>query len=414
MVIDRKGRGFHCFMNNSKVLILCFVCLISLTLVGCDGKRAKKENTSDSILFSYDGSTYTEEYALYCDNGPRYYYDVESGNAVVFCFEAGCEHKRTARDNDGNVILQGCAAYDYTDAPVFLYRDNLYFFSSNCLYRADRQGNNRKKIVELTTPYEVNESFCFYSNEAFYIAYSLSYEYSFVKKNDGSSEWRAGKQKEKPEAGVLRIPFSGGKEEVIFHSDENYAEKIVGFWPYDGQVVFIVQSMDRPSNNVDLSKDGWQELVEEEQRHTFLELYSYSESTGEVKRIVEPRPGVGIYFYSEVYGVIEKEPGTMELYRYNGERVASTEGNLFFGVISDSGIIGWDYDSREAVLLDESSGKILKRSSFKREDFTLYAVVGKSCYGRLPNSEGNYTRVWIASDDFWNGNRKGIRMFSEY
>lgn len=107
---------------------------------------------NNCVLFSYDGSTYTEEYALYCDNGPRYYYDVESGNVVVFCFEAGCEHKRTARDNDGNVILQGCAAYDYTDAPVFLYRDNLYFFSSNCLYRADRQGNNRKKIVELTTP----------------------------------------------------------------------------------------------------------------------------------------------------------------------------------------------------------------------------------------------------------------------
>lgn len=400
-------------MNNSKVLILCVACLFSLTFAGCDRKEAKQENANNCVLFSYDGSTYTEGYMLYIDNGPRCYYDVKSGNAGVFCFEAGCEHKRSVRDNDGNIIRQGCAAYDYMDAPVFLYGDYLYFFSSNCLYRADRQGNNRKKIVELTTPYEVNESFCFYSNEAFYIAYSLSYEYSFVKKNDGSSEWRAGKQKEKPEAGVLRIPFSGGKEEVIFHSDANYAEKIVGFWPYDGQVVFIVQSMDRPSNYVDLSKDGWQELVEEEQSHTFLELYSYSESTGEVKRIVEPRPGIGIYFYSDVYGVIDKEPGTMELYRYNGEKVASTDGNLFFGVLSDYGIIGWDYDSREAVLLDESSGKILKRSPFKREDFSLSVVVGKSYYGWFTDSEGNYIRAWIEADDFWSGNGKGIRTFSK-
>lgn len=387
-----------------------FLCLLICFISGCN-KNTREEISSNRVIFFRDGGTYSESYALFTNSGPRCYYDVESGNEGPYCFEAGCEHKRSVHNDNDEVIQQGCLAYDYTDYPIFLCGDYLYFFSSRSLYRADRKGNNREKLAELTSPYELNGACCYYTQEAFYIAYTMSYEYSLVENSDGVSGWRVGARREKPESGVLRIPFSGSKEEVIYHSDKQYEMQVVEFWSYDGHVLFMLQSMDRPGNFVDLKEDNWQELVEEERRHTFLEVYDYSVSSGEVKRLVEPRSNIGIYFFSEVYGIAEKEPGSLELFNYNGDRVALTEGTQRFGISSDRGIFGWDNDTGEGVMLDEKNGKIVKRSPFTINDFSISVIVGKSCFGYVYDSEGNYVRAWISTDDFWTGNKSGIRVF---
>lgn len=387
-------------------------CFLIILFVGC-GNEKKDGQSNERVIFYRDGGTYAESYALFTNGGPRCYYDVEHEYAGPYCFDPGCEHKRPVRNDAGEVIRQGCLAYDYTDEPVFLCGDYLYFISSYCLYRADRQGNERKKIVEFTAPYEIYGNNCYYTEEALYIAYSVSYEYSPVESNEGNSGLKVGKQKEKPETGVLRIPFIDGKEEVIFHSDEQYAMQIVEFWSYDGHLIFMVQSMDRPSNYVDYNADNWKELIEDERCHTFLEVYDYCESTGEIKRIVEPRSNIGIYFFSKVFGIIEEEPGHLELFRYSGEKVGITEESLFFGVASDKGIIGWSNDTHEWILLDELSGKVMKRSPITRQEFSLSVVVGESCYGYVLDSEGNYVRAWISFNDLWEGNRKGMKIIKE-
>ena len=297
------------------IILLCF----SMLFCSCRREGKRHEQLSDKLIFFRDCGTYGEMFVVYPGkDGKELFFDVSSKKVRPFCFDPGCEHKKAVRDLTGNGLAFGCPSYDYTEMPVFLSGEYLYFFMSRCLYQADRQGNNRKKLAELTKPYEINSTACYYTDEALYVSYRLPYEYSLI--GDGSKEWVAGALKEKPETGVLRIPFSGGSEEVVFHSDEFYEMQIPELWYYEGKVLFLVLSKDRPTVMWDGNEEDWLEQIKEERKHTFWELYDFTISSGEVKRICGPDYQADPYFFSEVYG-IERESGILDLYRYSGERI---------------------------------------------------------------------------------------------
>ena len=393
-------------------LLLCVILLPILD--ACSRKKTDIDLSNKEEIFFRDGGTYKEEYVLYnSKNGSRYYFDVATGKSGPYCFEPGCNHEKTIYSETGEIIRQGCASYDYVEFPIAVEGQYLYYLASNCLFRADREGNHRELLAELSKPYELNETQVLYTEENVFLAYSLSYDYFFVEDNGGKGKWQAGKRKEKPEVGVLKIPTSGGKEEAVLTIDGQYEAQVVQLWLHDNSIVFMIQTMDRPSKYVDMSTDGWQDLVEEEKSHTYLEVYDYSISSGEAKRIVEPRPDCEIYFFSDVYGIIEKESESMDLFRYDGEMVSTTEGGLRFGIQSDKGVLAWDGDTYEVVSLDEESGSIQRRSPLTWRDFLLNVVVGKSYYGVVLGSQGEYLRAYISEENFWSGDKEKIVVFPD-
>ena len=201
-------------LSLALVVALCVVCLI-----GCGKKKPKEETGEETstpgtgVIFQ-DNGTYTEKYVLTRPEGskqPLHIYDVETGLLSIYCFDPGCEHKPEKRSLDGETVLEkGCPAYDYITYPVYIKENTMYFFHDNCLWSADVTGQNRKEITRIKRP--VYTSNALYTDEALYLTYTTPYEWILHEEN-GTSEWIAGEMKEKQEAGVLRIPYSGEGEQ---------------------------------------------------------------------------------------------------------------------------------------------------------------------------------------------------------
>lgn len=387
----------HC---KKIILMSCIVVLLS----SC-GRKAKLNQSSNEVLFRAGSETYMEDIAFYHPMGqdtPLYYFDVSTKTGGPFCLDPTCEHKKSVWSETGELIEQGCPAYDYSGMAVFLCGDYMYFFSSRCLYRADRQGNNRQIVTELSKPYEMPMA-CFYTDEALYISYSFTYEYYQIKNKDGEAEWRAGELREKPEVGLLRIPYSGEGEEVIYHTDERYEAQVSEIEYRDGNIIFFVSWMDRPSNYVDVINDpDWKEKVDEERKHTFIEAYKYTIASEDLKQLYEPRQYIASYYYSETYGFLD-DYGNLDLYRYDGEKGPEPTIDFWRIYPSTQNIIGWDKEKHEGVMVSEKTGEVIKRSSLTWNDFNLYLAVGESYYGMVDEY-----MAYISAKDFWSGNKDGI------
>ena len=378
-----------------------------MTSCGKEQKPIQQDSSVSSVLFLYGVDTYSEDYVLYSSGSNyRLFFDVETGTVGPYCFDPGCEHQKAVYSQQGELVRQGCPAYDYSELAVFLIEDSLYYYSSGCLYQADRKGNNRKLITRLSKPYE-RPDVCCYTEEALYISYSFSFEYTLEENSSGKPEWRAGKKKEKPEVGVLRIPYAGTGEEVIYHSDEFYEMQIAEIAYYDGKVVFRVLGLDRPSEDFDLLSPDASEFIAEERKHTFSSAYCYKTETGNLKQLWAPRQYFKSYFFEKSYGFMD-EAGVLELYQYEGVQVAETEIALWEVFPSTHGVIGWDKNTLEGVMLSDETGKEMKRSSLTWEDFNLYCVVGDSYYGYVGNK-----KAYVSADDFWAGKKDGIRVFPD-
>lgn len=408
--------------------LIVMICFLYGCLTSC-GKNPKKqtgipseEQSSNGILSDIsapegegvifkDGNTYTEEYVIYTPEGssrPKYIFDIKTGQSIPYCFDTACEHKHEKRSADGNEILEeGCPAYDYTDASVYIFDDSLWFFSEQCLYQADVTGLNRKEVTRLSKPYFCNNTYSYYTDEALYLTYSLPFEL-IEKEGNGKTEWLAGGYREKPEVGVLRIPYSGEGEEVIYSSDEFYQMNAVELWYHDGCISFQILGSDRPPGKVDYSasQEDIMAQIEEEQKHTYVEAFDYVIATGEVKSYAYQKPYRGIYFFRGAYGLIQ-EGNQLELYRYSGEKIAITD-EQFSGVYSDRYIIGYNMENNKGILRNQDDGKVVKTSPFTWEDFLLEVVVGESYYGWKDGQ-----RAYISASDYWNGNMDGIILFQE-
>ena len=408
-----KRSTYQLRLTVRKMLTAVGMLLNSLFLISC-GKQTgnAKEGNNHSVIFKYL-STYTEQYCIDSmhsetyNRGCKYLFDTQTGKAVPFCFDASCEHKPSVYSSKGMLLEQGCMSYDFASTVQFLNEDGMYFFQNGRLYFADLQGNNRKIITELRKPYTVNQDICWYTEEALYIAYTIPYEL-LCSENGSTTEWYCGEAKEKQEAGLLRIPYSGEGEEVLYSSDEFYEMQIADIWYRDGTVYFLVLGKERPSRSIDYSQDKevWQALIEEEERVTFTRAYSFSISSGALQEMFQTKPYTGSYFFTDVYG-LETERGTLELYRYSGDKACETEIPISAGIASDHGIVAWDRNTKEAVMIDEESGKVISRSPLTYDDITISVVVGESYYGVI-SRDGTIVHAYISEKDFWNGNKKKI------
>ena len=377
-----------------RVCLLTVCCLVCILFSSCGRKAEPDQPDMDDIMF----------YRPMGSNQPLHYFDAATRTGGVFCFDPTCEHKRLVESATGGLAEQGCPAYDYSGTAVFLSGDHLYFFCERCLWQADRQGYNRKIITRLSKPYEGTEAF--FTDEAMYISYIFTYEYSPVENENGEPEWRVGELREKPEAGLVRIPYSGEGEELIYCTDEYYEGMVAPVRYRDGRLYFAVYGMDRPSIFVDVVNDpDWKEKVAEERRHTYVAAYEYTVSTGEIKQLFAPRPNTKSYFFSNTFGFLD-DSGTLELYRYNGEKTVESE--IAFSVIHPSSydIVGRDKDNH-VVMVSEETGKVMKRSPLAWQDFNLDKVIGESCYGTTSVGGNGYT-AYISAEDFWKGNKDGI------
>ena len=385
-------------MRMHRMILIVGCCFVGVLLSSC-GRKATPRQTSGE-------ETHVENVYFYKPSGsnrPLYFFDTSVGKGGPFCFDPACEHRKAVITETGEVVKQGCPAYDYSELGVFLSGEHIYFFAESCLYRADRQGNNRKVITKLTNPYEGPTAWCF-TDEALYMSYTLSYEYTMVKKSDGTLEWRAGKLREKPEAGLLRIPYSGEGEEVIYRTEEYYEGQVWDIKKHNEKICFCVGGMDRPSNYVDVINDpDWKEKIEEEKRHTFIKAYDYTIDNGETKLLFEPRQNnEGFYLFFDTYGFLN-ESGTLELYRYDGEKAPVPETQFWRIYPSSHDIIGWDKEKREGIKVSEETGKVLNQSPLTWEDFNLQCVIGANYYGFVGKQ-----LAYISEEDFWGGNKNGI------
>ena len=369
-------------------------------------KIAVSGESAEGVIFYLDGGTYTEKYALYTPEGtsqPLHILNVESGQSSIFCFDPGCEHKKTKMSLDGTEVLEkGCPAYEY--GPVYITGDTLYCFSNGSLWSGDVTGNNRKEITKLGLPIYYGANFLF-TDKAMYVSYVSHNEWVF---REETSEWVAGMPKERQEAGLVRIPYSGEGAEIIFRSDEYYEMQVKQLYYHDGCICFMVGGKDAKDTGVvpDYSQPAevWQAQIEELMQHEVNSYYDYVTATGEVKLLFTEKPAKGAYLFRNVYGNIQKfgTPGPLELHKYSGEKTADTEVQ-FYGYNCDHGIIGMNEETQHGVMLSEETGKVIKTSPFTWEDFTVEVVVGETFYGRV-----GFERAYISAEDYWAGNKDGI------
>ena len=394
-------------MRRFRKLLIVVIGIVCIFLSACGKKKKSEEQTNTNVLFPYDGATYSESYVLYQKSGQNsclWYFDVATKSAGPYCFDPTCAHKRAVRDMNGNIIEEGCLAFEIDRTP-FPCGDYLYYYSEYPLrlYRTDRQGNNQEIIAEPDGPYG-NIFQVYYTDEALYLGYNIEYEYTQVETNDGKKQWRAGELRDKREAGILRISYDG-KTEVIYRSDEYYTMLVAEFHYFDGKLRFLVMGEDRPHVNLDMSDPDFNEQLAEDRKHQVTEAYEYTISTGELKQTFHFQPYTVSYFFDEFYGVLD-ESNRLILYTYDGEKIAESEIAPMDVVISDHGIIGVDMTTHEYFMLDEKTGKVLKRTTLTWDDMVLFAVVGDSYYGYVQNS-----RAYISAEDYWAGNKDGIVIF---
>lgn len=400
-------------LSVRKIILMVYILVSCLFLSSCETQKNNvKKSDNHSVIFQFS-CTYTEQYCIDIvhseayNRGCKYLFDAGTGKAVPFCFDVACEHKPSAYSSGGKLLEKGCTAYDYGSITQFSCGDTMFFLQERTLYSADLQGRNRKVICELSKPYFVNQNVCWFTEEALYIAYTNPFEW-ISSENGDSVEWLCGQEREKQEAGLLRIPYSGEGEEVLYSSDEFYEMQIGEIWYRDGTVYFQVLGKERPGRLIDYSQDKevWQAMIDEEERVTFTQVFSYSSSSGELREMFQTKSYTGCYFFKNVYG-LRTETGTLQLYRYTGEKTAETELPVSAGILSDHGIIAWDRNTKEAVMIDEESGKVIKRSPLTYDDITISVVVGESYYGVI-SRDGTIVHAYISEKDFWKGIKKGI------
>lgn len=394
------------------VLLIAVVSFACLLFLSCKKKKERIPKESGNTISWRDLSTYSDGMVLYPnEKGQLCFFDATSEQGGLFCFNPACDHKRAVCSSTGDVIQEGCVSFEYS-FPVSFIGDYLYYYSggSNSLYRTDRRGNNMELVRSLSKPYEYPIVYC-YTEEALYVDYTLSYEYFETEKQGSGTEWRAGNLKEKREVGILRIPFSGEKEEVIFLTDEYYDMIICEFEYCEGKLRFLVQGRDRQEPYVNV-EDGSEEIqIEEELRHTHRDIYEYSIADKKLTKVCELWANVSCFFFDDTYGIIN-DSNRLALYSYEGMKVAESEDIITGVIVSDYGIVGTDKNGRW-VSLSEKTGKTQKTSPFTRTDFPLCVVVGNSYYGIAVGEKGETSRMYITETDFWNGNKEGVVWFPE-
>lgn len=387
---------------------------------GSEGKSGKKDaegvsNGKEEAFYSYKRSFVTEDYALYHNNNGRLQiFDADSKTDIVYCFDAGCEHRQAKRDLITNEIIQkGCIAYEISPDCVMLREDGMVFFQdSGQVIQADRQGENRKVIA--TVPfYKLGFREVFYSADTLFISYYTDNRFEEIKDVNGQSQWiNTGELSETRECGIYCVNLSDGTVKELFKA-VTYNAMISNADIWDGHLYFKYFYLDIPAIGPNLETYGrdveipegltaenyWEEMP----KHYWMDIYDYNITTGELRPILRNCREGTLEFCRGFFAVAETD-GTTGLYRYSGERFRELPFRIGKGIRSDSGLVCCDEKAMdEYLLIDENTGEILKRAKISSNSFLAGVIIGESVYGSLTIPGKGMGLSYISVEDFWNG-----------
>ena len=411
--------------NRGKCSVLVLLFCVCMALTAC-GKHPGREpigedgtvSNEDFVCLSMFGSFFTENYVLYHDNHFRLqFFDVSGKTDIVFCFTPGCSHEEEKRSVTGEVLEKGCIAYDFSRYTVMLQGDYCYFLDNETgeVVRSDARGENRKVVGRI--PLYILPDGVFFSENALYVTYCNNYEMIETKDENGEIRWIVGDAKEKRLCGILRVDLADGRCTEVFQAEE-YSALIQQYDVRGNHLYFQYSYYDIPYINPNMettdssvtipegltAENYWEEMP----KHAWYGIYDYNITTGELRVVAEKQQSKGVFLCKDFYAVAREE--TTELYRYTGEYLRKLDFSFGRGVRSDSGLIC--NKGQDTVLVDETTGEIVKQSTISADQFVAHAIIGESCYGYY-RGESGWSLGYLPTKDFWENNLSNAVVFAQ-
>ncbi len=406
--------------------IVAFILILVMSLTACGKKAGETGQENDAGQPSAANATgnagfycssflgnngfATENFALYHSNhGRLQIFDVATGTDIVYCFDAGCEHKQAKRDPmTGEKITQGCIAYEISSNPVMMKGDNLYFLTETGeVMQSDRQGENRKLIGRVPPYMAYGFGDVFFSEDALFEYYVTDQEIVEVKDEDGNSQWMVGDFKDKSTCIIERVSLTDGSAKEIF-SVEEYNARISERDIRGDHLYFVYFYLDCPfigpnleTYGLDIAIPEWltvENYWEEMPKHQWIDIYDYNIKTDELRVILKGVPAEPAIFCKDFFAVADRD-GTTKLYRYDGELFRTLPFKMHKGVRSDSGLVCVGETQEEYLLIDENTGETLKKTTVPYSSFLPEVIIGGSCYGMKDGRGEGY----LPADAFWAG-----------
>ena len=345
-------------------------------------------------------NAYSEKYALLYPNALSIF-TVESGKSMKYCFDPGCEHIRPVRDDlTGELLTKFCMAYDLGGKAFCLRDDCSYFCSFPILYRADKEGANRRIVAEL----DFGLPFCneeLYTEDSYFRLYTCNEELiKVIDADTGEERWAFGKQLDKRKVGIFRIGLENGKIEEIFSADDLYDLSVLNLAEYNDHLYFTCIGLDIPFDQLPNITEDWEAYVQAQKEHDFTRVYDYDIANSKLNLIISEQ-GVGGYDFVDGFIVKpseEDEPGV--LFDLEGDRIRDLPFSPKRLVRSDRYIFAQNYSNGHYMyyLYDPAEDKMLQTVELSNGSFYLLAAVGDSYYGISDN------KYWyISAENFWNG-----------
>lgn len=377
----------------------------------------------DSVC-TYSCQTFlTEDYALYHNqHGRLQLFDVTGKSDLVFCFDAGCEHKPAKTSLKGEVIQKGCIAYEFSPNAVMMKDGNCYFLADTGeVYVSDRRGENRRLIAKLPE-YITNVSEVFFSQDALFVIYSNSYDMLEVTDFSGNTTWVIGDLMDETTCGIVQVGLSDGSVKEVFRAKQYNAllpvhdvrGSHVYFEYFYLDIPYVGPNLETygPSGQIPegLTVENYREFM---QKHQWTDVYDYDMSTGELKCLISHRYSRNVGFAKEFFAFSDEE-GT-DLYRYSGELIRRLDKVVSAGYHTDTGLVCIFADEPAVYnLIDGITCEVTKRVAIPYDEFLPTAFIGKSCYGDVTEPNGSIELGYLSTEDFWSGNTANTVAFSVY
>lgn len=420
-----------------KKSVLILLILITALLTGCgkdpgpagDGNstaptgsegRPDTPETDKSPVIDPDNACYTtfdgeevwgETYALYhSNNGQLMLFDTVSGLRLPYCFDAACPHTGQGylRPNGEQVP---CISYDFSMTAFSLRDDGSYFYDrgSSTLYRADREGRNRKEVAQITDPVSLATHIFsnYYTKDELFFNYVCHYEVIPVEGSDGPvpGEWVTGERLEKNEAGIYRINLNDGTASYLYRINE-YDCLVYNLHVYNGHLYFVSEWLDVPFDSLPDGFADYEAYTEALREHRHLAVCDCDLSSGELRQIAAYEKASQAVYFGDGFYVVKYNDNEKpaELFRTSGEKIrdlnfniqlcpsAHSDRYLYYQYYVDEYYTYGIYDIVEDTVIKE---------------ITLYgsdapgpwaAAVGDAYY-----FEGEHL-YYINAEDLWNGN----------
>ena len=353
-----------------------------------------------------------ENYALYHGNdGQLMLFDAASGLCLPYCFDASCPHDKHGYTSPGGERV-ACISYDFPMTTFSLRDDGSYFYDNykGTLYRADREGRNRKEIARVTDPVNTATGIFahYYTKDDLFFTYVSNYEVLPMEGSDGPipGEWIMGDQLEKNEAGIYRINLNDGTTSYLYRMNE-YNSLVSYMHEENGHLFFVTTWLDVP---FDTLPDGFTDYAAYEAalaEHKYLAVYDYDLAAGELRQVALIEKTVaqvyfGDGFYVVTYG-LEDIPA--ELYRTSGEKIRDLDFSISLcpSMHSDRYLYYQRYVMGAGTytygIYDIAENAVVKEITL---DETIAPGPWAAAVGDAYYFQGNHT-YYVKAEDLWNG-----------